>query len=106
ITGTRPGSNIAAAWAAVRSIGKQGYREMAKATMDSTQQIATAIREIPELEIVGQPVMSIVSFKSDKLDVYMLADELNKKGWHFERQQLPPSLHFTVNYIHSSEVVG
>ena len=48
--------------------------------------------------------MSIVSFKSDKLDVYMLADELNKKGWHFERQQLPPSLHFTVNYIHKNVV--
>ena len=25
---------------------------------------------------------------------------LNKKGWHFERQQLPASLHFTLNYIH------
>ncbi|HLP20288.1 MAG TPA: hypothetical protein VK174_08305, partial [Chitinophagales bacterium] len=40
------------------------------------------------------------AFKSNKIDVYILADELNKKGWHFERQQLPPSLHFTVNYIH------
>ena len=34
----------------------------------------------------------------------MLADELNKRGWHFERQQLPPSLHFTVNYIHKNVV--
>ena len=104
ITGTRAGGNIAGAWAALRSIGKTGYLEMAKATMKTTEQMKQAFRQIEELEIIGEPDMSIVSFKSDKLDVYMLADELNKKGWHFERQQLPPSLHFTVNYIHKNVV--
>jgi sphinganine-1-phosphate aldolase len=104
ITGTRAGSNIAAAWAALRSIGKDGYLEMAKATMQATGKIKQAVNEMPELEIMGDTDMSIVTFKSDKLDVFMLADELNKKGWHFERQQGPPSLHFTVNYIHKDVV--
>ena len=104
-TGTRPGCNIAAAWAALKIIGRGGYVEMAKATMISTETIKKAIENIKELEILGVPVMSIVAFKSDKLDVFMLADELNKRGWHFERQQLPPSLHFTVNYIHSTEII-
>lgn len=100
ITGTRPGGNIAAAWAALRTIGKTGYVEMARATMLATEQIRKGVEQIPELELMGKPAMSIVAFKSNKIDVYILADELNKKGWHFERQQLPPSLHFTVNYIH------
>ena len=104
ITGTRAGGNIAGAWAAIRSIGKEGYLEMAKATMQTTAQMKQAFKQIEELEIIGEPDMSIVAFKSDKLDVYMLADELNKRGWHFERQQLPPSLHFTVNYIHKNVV--
>jgi sphinganine-1-phosphate aldolase len=68
--------------------------------MQTTEQIKTAISQIEELDLIGEPDMSIVAFKSSSLDVYILADELNKKGWHFERQQLPPSLHFTVNYIH------
>lgn len=104
ITGTRSGSSIAGAWAAIRSIGMDGYKEMAKVTMETTERIKKGIEKVEELEIMGQPDMSIVAFKSRKLDVFMLADELNKKGWHFERQQLPPSLHFTVNYIHKNIV--
>lgn len=104
ITGTRAGANIAAAWAAIRSIGKNGYLEMAKATMETTERIKAAIREMSELEIMGETDMCIVAFKSAQIDVYMLADELNKKGWHFERQQAPASLHFTVNYIHREVV--
>jgi sphinganine-1-phosphate aldolase len=100
MTGTRPGGNIAAAWASIKSIGRNGYLEMAKATMDATNKIIDGIKQIPELQIIGKPDMSIVAFVSDKVDVFLLADELNKKGWHFERQQLPASLHFTVNYIH------
>lgn len=104
ITGTRAGGNIAAGWAALRSIGRQGYQEMTRATMDTTAKIKKAVNEMPELQVMGDTDMSIVTFKSDKLDVFMLADELNKKGWHFERQQGPPSLHFTVNYIHKDVV--
>lgn len=100
MTGTRNGGNIAAAWAALKAIGKEGYTEMARATMQATEELKQAIAAIPELQIMGKPEMSIVAFQSKELDVYILADELNKRGWHFERQQLPPSLHFTVNYIH------
>jgi sphinganine-1-phosphate aldolase len=104
ITGTRAGGNIAGAWAAIKHIGREGYLEMAKSTMQTTERIKQAIQQIDDLDIIGTPEMSIVAFKSSKIDVYMLADELNKKGWHFERQQLPPSLHFTVNYIHKDVV--
>ncbi len=87
----------------LRSI-EEGYLEMAKATMDTTERIKKAIRSIDELEIMGETNMCIVAFKSSKIDVFMLADVLNKKGWHFERQQLPPTLHFTINYIHKDVV--
>ena len=100
MTGTRPGGSIAGAWAALKAIGMDGYLEMATVTIDVTKKIKTAIESIPELEIIGKPDMTILSFQSEKIDVYKLADELNKRGWHFERQQLPPSLHLTINYIH------
>lgn len=101
ITGTRPGGSIAGAWAALKGIGRDGYVEMAKNSMDTTLKLRGAFEAVPELQIMGNPCATMIAFKSDKLDVYVLADELNKKGWHFERQQLPPSLHFTVNNIHA-----
>ncbi|MBK8658264.1 MAG: hypothetical protein IPN22_05170 [Bacteroidetes bacterium] len=79
ITGTRSGANIAAAWAAINSIGKQGYTEMAKATMQTTERIKQFVAETEELELMGKTDMCIVAFKSATIDVYMLADELNKK---------------------------
>ena len=100
MTGTRAGGSIAGAWAALNAIGMDGYLEMANATMEATNKLKAAIKSIKELNIIGEPDMSIIAFYSNKLDVFKLADILNKKGWHFERQQLPASLHFTLNYIH------
>lgn len=102
IGGTRPGGCIAGAWAALKGIGEDGYLEMAKVTMDATKKIIDGVHAIDDLELIGNPDMSILAFKSSSIDVYQLADVLNKKGWHFERQQLPPSLHLTVNYIHGN----
>lgn len=98
--GTRSGGSIAGAWAAVKSIGYEGYLDMARATMHATEDLKKVIEKCSDLQLMGNPCMSIVAFKSDTIDVFMLADELNKKGWHFERQQLPACLHFTLNYIH------
>tara|TARA_B100001540_G_C15367961_1_gene444293 strand:- start:98 stop:592 length:495 start_codon:yes stop_codon:yes gene_type:complete len=68
--------------------------------MNATKQMIAGIDEMKDLQLIDQPDMTIVSFQSSTINVYQLADILNKKGWHFERQQLPPSLHFTINYIH------
>ena len=100
ILGTRPGGCIAGAWAALKGIGENGYLDMAKHTMNATKQMIAGIDEMKDLQLIDQPDMTIVSFQSSTINVYQLADILNKKGWHFERQQLPPSLHFTINYIH------
>ncbi len=100
LLGTRAGSSIAGAWAALNSIGMEGYTRMAKATMETTNKIKKTIVEIEGIELMGKPEMTILAFTSKELDVFVIADELNKKGWHFERQQLPPSIHLTINFIH------
>jgi sphinganine-1-phosphate aldolase len=104
LAGTRPGGSISGAWAALKGIGANGYLEMAEVTMQVTQKIRAAIEQHPDLELVGNPDMTILAFQSTKVDVFKLADELNKKGWHFERQQAPACLHLTINYIHRLSV--
>jgi len=102
--GTRPGGTIAAAWAAMRSLGIDGYLNLARIVMDASKKLINGINEIPELYIIGKPVMSVFSFTSDKIDIYNLGDVMDKKGWHLDRIQFPNALHMMVNPHHSQIV--
>ena len=99
--GTRPGGAIAAAWASMKSLGVNGYLKLAKNVMDTTKKILDGIQEIPELFILGNPVMCVFSFASDKFNIFHLGDLLDKKGWHLDRLQFPSALHMMVNPHHA-----
>lgn len=104
ILGTRSGGNIAAAWALMNHLGIEGYKNIVKTVVETTQQFIKEIQQIPELEIIGDPITTVFAFKSDKIDIYEVADELSSKGWLLDRQQNPPSLHLTINYIHKNYI--
>ncbi|UCC18224.1 MAG: aspartate aminotransferase family protein [Promethearchaeota archaeon] len=98
--GTRPGGAIAAAWAAMKHLGMDGYLNLAKIVMDASKKLIEGIEKISELYILGKPVMSVFSFASDEIDIYHLGDRLDKKGWHLDRIQFPNALHMMVNPHH------
>jgi glutamate/tyrosine decarboxylase-like PLP-dependent enzyme len=102
--GTRPGGPIAAAWASMKALGEDGYLKLAKVVMKATKDLIDGINQIPELYIIGDPVMSVFSFTSDSVDIYNLGDLLDKKGWHLDRIQFPNALHMMVNPHHASIV--
>lgn len=102
--GTRPGGPMAAAWASLKLLGTEGYLKLAKIVMDASKKLMKGIKEIPELQILGEPDMSVFSFASDDIDVYQLGDIMDKKGWHLDRIQYPAALHMMVN-PHHAEVV-
>jgi glutamate/tyrosine decarboxylase-like PLP-dependent enzyme len=104
MAGSRPGGTIAAAWAAIKGIGEDGYMEMAERTMQTTNKIREFVDGHPELEIMGTPPMSILAFTSNSLDVFELADELSIKGWHFDRLCSPPGIHLTITQMHDKVV--
>ncbi len=96
--GTRSGAPIAAAWAALKTIGRDGYMNMAEAVMNATVRIQKGIESIPGLKIIGKPVMSVFSFTSDRHDIYRIGDELSKRGWNLDKLQFPAALHMTVSF--------
>jgi hypothetical protein len=106
MAGTRPGGAIAAAWAIMNHLGEEGYLEIADAVMKATVKLRDGIRAIEGVQVLGDPVMSILAIGSDRLDVYAIGDELGLRGWHLDRQQFPPSLHLTVNYAHTQPLVA
>ncbi len=100
IAGTRPGGAIAAAWAAVQYLGREGYVRLCRDTMGAVQRFADNIRSIPELQILGEPQATILAIASDRLDIYEVGDELGLLGWPCDRQQMPPSLHLSITPAH------
>ncbi|CAG5123196.1 unnamed protein product [Candidula unifasciata] len=98
MAGTRPGGNIAAAWAAINSLGEEGYMSRARQLMDITDQLKAAVTEIEGLKIIGNPVMTCFAIGSSDPDVDILAvaDVMEKKGWTMERQQNPSCVHCTI----------
>ncbi len=103
ILGTRPGGSIAAAWAAMLSFGVEGYTRMAADTMRTTKKIIEAIEQIPELEILGSPHMSVFAYRSKdpRVNIYAVGDIMEERGWHIDRLPNPPALHAMVSAAHS-----
>lgn len=104
--GTRPGGAIAAAWAALRSIGEDGYLEIARTIMDTTAELRDGITAIDGMRIVGDPDVSVFAFTSDEVDIYAVGDQLDAHGWHMDRQVAPASLHLMVTPVHAGVVGG
>lgn len=102
--GTRPGGAIAAAWAALMVLGEKGYLDMAQCTIDTTKKLMDGIKAIPELHILGKPMMSVFSFISDTMNIFALGNRVDSKGWRVNRLNCPPSLHLVVTPNHITVV--
>jgi glutamate/tyrosine decarboxylase-like PLP-dependent enzyme len=93
--GSRSGGLIAATWAAMTSIGHDGYLGYAKAIFETSTAMQQAVHSHPELRMLGKPTF-LFSFTSDEFDVYHVNDFMRKRGWRFNGQQYPNALHMAV----------
>ena len=100
--GTRPGGAVAAAWAAMQHMGQDGYMEMARQTMEVTRRYLDGLARVPGVKVLGQPQMSLVAIASDDpaVDIYVVGDQLEERGWEVDRQQYPACLHVTLTSNH------
>lgn len=94
--GSKSGAPIVEAWAMLMYHGMEGYMEMTRKTMKSVEILKSGIRAIDGLHIVGEPIMSVFSFSSDKKDIYLIGDELQSRGWHIDHIMHPEALHLIV----------
>jgi glutamate/tyrosine decarboxylase-like PLP-dependent enzyme len=104
--GTRPGGSIAAAWAALQAMGRDGYLANAKLVMDTAEKLKAGVRAIEGLELVAEPPVGVFAYRSvDKqVNIFAVADQMQKRGWHIDRQQRPECLHLMINPGHAQIV--
>ncbi|KAL2861397.1 pyridoxal phosphate-dependent transferase [Aspergillus pseudodeflectus] len=104
VAGSRPGALIAGCWASLMSVGENGYIKSCLDIVNAAKKFESAINEDSRLsgnlQIVGQPMVSVIAFesKNDAIDIYDIADDLSAKGWHLNALQSPPAMHvaFTI----------
>ncbi|MFW6052452.1 MAG: pyridoxal phosphate-dependent decarboxylase family protein [Desulfosalsimonas sp.] len=98
---TKSAGPLAAAWAVLHYVGDEKYLEFAGKKLEATRHIAEGIREIPELYILGRPEMTLVSFSSEKVNIFHIIDEMGTRGWYiqpsFSYENIPANIHLSVN---------
>jgi glutamate/tyrosine decarboxylase-like PLP-dependent enzyme len=102
LQGSRPGLQMATAWAVMHHLGVEGYKKLTATTIDAVQRMNAGIRGIDGLAVLGQPEAHITTIaaapdRADGVDVFALGDALHERGWHLDRQTPPDSLHATVS---------
>ncbi|MFN7150525.1 MAG: pyridoxal phosphate-dependent decarboxylase family protein [Microthrixaceae bacterium] len=93
--GSRSLGLLAATWASMVAMGRDGYLAKADAIFSTAAKMQDAVRSHPELRIIGSPTFCF-SFTSDEFDVYHVNDFMRLRGWRFNGQQYPNAIHMAV----------
>jgi sphinganine-1-phosphate aldolase len=100
--GTRPAAPIAAAWATVMHLGEEGYLRLTAQVRDAAGRFRQGIAAIDGLRVTGDPVPGVMEIASDAHDLAAVADAMDDRGWHLDRQQ--GGLHAIVSPSHLGAV--
>jgi len=98
---TKSGGPLAAAWAVVQTIGRDGYRDLVSRTLDGVDALVSGLSSIAPLHLVASPDSSLVTVETDgTCDVFTISDLMLDRGWFVQPQMsfgdLAPSLHLTM----------
>lgn len=102
MAGTRPGGNVACAWAAMRHLGQRGYLEATAEVRGAVEEMVAGVRAAG-LRLVAEPQSLGFAFEAAPgkgPDILAVADAMEEKGWKMERQSAPACLHCTVMPMH------
>jgi len=95
MAGSRSGGLLAATWAAMVTMGRDGYLERARGIFDTAFAMQDVVRSHAKLRIFGHPTFCF-AFTSDDFDIYHVNDHMKQRGWRFNGLQYPDGLHFCV----------
>jgi tyrosine decarboxylase/aspartate 1-decarboxylase len=93
LSGTRCSAAVAASYAAMRSLGREGYLGIVKDCMDVTRHAQAKARKLG-LEPVIEPVMNILCLRVP--EPKKVQKMLDGRGWKVSVAQNPPSLRLVM----------
>jgi glutamate/tyrosine decarboxylase-like PLP-dependent enzyme len=102
IAGARSAAPIAAAWAALRYLGMEGYTEIQAGLAETTRTIRAGVDALDGVTVVGDPIGPVLALESDTLDLFAVGDVLDDRGWNLNRNTRPPGLHMMLSPAHGA----
>ena len=106
LTGTRPGATVAAAWAVMKHLGREGYLRNARRILNARRALMDGIAAIPGLKVLNKPELCILNFGSDEVDPHAVADALKRRGGLVARLARPRGLHIMIVPRHEHAAPG
>jgi sphinganine-1-phosphate aldolase len=103
--GSRPGALSAQAWAAMVSIGADGYLDATGRVLATAARIREGIAAIPGVRVLGDPLW-VIAFCTDGPNVYDVLDQMTRRGWSLNGLQRPPAIHLCVTLRHTGDGVA
>lgn len=106
LLGTRPGGAYAAAWASLQHFGTDGYRDLARRTLQAFDAMRNGVAAIPGLQVLGEPSGPLLAYGSrdPQVNIFAVGDQLEAKGWKVNRVQKPDGLHAMITAGHRDVV--
>jgi len=104
--GSQAGALTAGCWAALRYMGRDGYRHSAAAIVGARQRICAGVAKMQPglgLKVMGNPQVSVIAFGNDGLRPLMVSAAMKKRGWDLNNLQRPESFHFCVTLPSSTD---
>jgi len=105
LAGSRPGALSASCWASMLAMGADGYTQAAKKIMETATIIKKGVEEIPELNVLGNPLF-VIAFGSETVDVFKVMDYMTKQGWSLNGLHKPSAIHICVTLRHTQPGVA
>jgi sphinganine-1-phosphate aldolase len=100
--GSRPGALSAACWAAMVSIGVDGYLDAARQILEAAAEIRRGIEQTDGLRVLGDPLFCIAfATEDDELAVYRVMDAMAARGWSLNGLHRPPAVHICTTLRHA-----
>ncbi|MDA8049732.1 MAG: aspartate aminotransferase family protein [Rhodospirillales bacterium] len=100
LVGTRPGGSVAAAWAVLNHLGREGYRAIAARLIAMRDAYVAGIEAIPGMRVFGRPELTIIAFGAEALDMAAVAEDMAARGWVPGLVRRPPGLHIMASLLH------
>ena len=103
LDGSTSGARVAEIYATLSSIGFQKYSSIARDIIDLRRRIQTRVTGLntEDIYIFGDPKWSVLGFRSNTLNVHLIADELDKLGWKLNLLQKPDGFHICLTQVHT-----
>ncbi len=98
--GSRPGALSASCWAAMVTMGEEGYLDATRRILETADAIKHGIRRIRGLEILGDPLW-VIAFASNEVDIYRVLDFMGHRRWNLNGLHKPASVHICVTLRHT-----